>query len=357
MLGLNGARQKRIWYTIGGCRCIGATNKALAKRRAAEDALRLIAEKEEADAAKVAAAEAAAEAATAAAPTPTAIQAADQDPTATAGKAPAAAVCGNEAAEAMQNDASMAEAMHLSISMATDDLMHTDTAQPSQPSNGRQADQMHITFAIVPPQHTANSAPARPSATKVHAAAVPGPVTSSASTLATDPGQNGSATMLLQTTDPIPVLTAKPSLALPSVSAAVAPSAETMLYPASLGLATSASELPAAREVMHSSPPAAAQLPDFVTAAAVALNGMQQVGTSKMPVTAGTLASNPSQGAHEYKDRAVAMDVAQETVQPPTAEAAEVDATQAQQASAVTVEHEAPGWSMADDMAIDDYAY
>lgn len=33
------------------CRCIGATNKALAKRRAAEDALRIIAEKEAAVAA------------------------------------------------------------------------------------------------------------------------------------------------------------------------------------------------------------------------------------------------------------------------------------------------------------------
>lgn len=321
----------------------------MAKRRAAEDALRLIAEKEEADAAKVAAAEAS----TAAAPTPTAVPAADQDPIATAGEAPAAAVCGNEAAEAMQNDASMGEAMHL----ATDDLMHTDTAQPSQPSNGRQADQMDIRFATVPPQHTANSAPPLPSATDVHTAAVPAFVASSASTLATDPGQNGSATLLLQTTDPIPVLTAKPSLALPSVSAAIAPSAETMLYPASLGLATSISELPAAREVMHNSPPAAAQLPDFVTAAAVALNGMQQVGTSKMPVTAGALASNPSQGAHENKDRAVAMDVAQETAQPPAAAAAEVDATQAQQVSAVTLEREAPDWSMADDMAIDDYAY
>ena len=33
------------------CRCVGATNKALAKRRAAEDALRIIAEKEAAVAA------------------------------------------------------------------------------------------------------------------------------------------------------------------------------------------------------------------------------------------------------------------------------------------------------------------
>ena len=33
------------------CRCIGASNKALAKRRAAEDALRIIAEKEAAAAA------------------------------------------------------------------------------------------------------------------------------------------------------------------------------------------------------------------------------------------------------------------------------------------------------------------
>ena len=41
------------------CRCIGATNKALAKRRAAEDALRIIADKEAAVAAAAVAKQAA----------------------------------------------------------------------------------------------------------------------------------------------------------------------------------------------------------------------------------------------------------------------------------------------------------
>lgn len=348
-------------------RCIGATNKALAKRRAAENGLSLIAEKEASDAAAAETAAVEAAVAEAAATEIAAAETAAVEAAAAETAAPETAHAVSDAAADSHPPSGHASSTDEAVDMQADPSIpqlpqhaanipasSIDTAQEQHASE--QPDQMDVLPEPLADQRPNDSTSSPIAANALATLPVGLPMDSATDSATVAPPRHAdhatSATDVPQLMDAMHDYSSEAAPAIPFVSGlsqSVA-RAHTHSVPQQAGI----------NPTGHTCAPAADQLPAFVTAAALALNDTQPSTSPAVVDSNGAVAMETAQQAPSSKaqrDEGIASGVAQHSAQPVLGAACTEQSQHDQQDSAVVAAPEAQGSYHVDEMGIDDFAY